>query len=190
MASDPGLFGDLLHCMICFEQYDSPKMLRCAHTFCAECLQGYYSTYQQQKRAVPGKIPCPTCRELTTLPSNGVSGLRNDFKVQKIEEMFKSMNIRDRANSRSCDSCKSQRKTSQAKVYCAGCSMNYCDSCMKKHNKNPLFKAHQVLDKATEKSSDFFCKVHKGESGKFFCRTCELVICTLCIMNSHEGHNV
>ena len=25
---------------------------------------------------------------------------------------------------------------------------------------------------------------------KYFCRTCETVICTLCIINQHEGHNV
>ena len=96
-------FEDLLHCMICFEQYRSPKMLQCAHTFCAECLGGYLRTYQQQKRAVPGKLPCPTCRELTTLPRNGIAGLKNDFKVKKIEEMFKTVNIKSRVSSMTCD---------------------------------------------------------------------------------------
>lgn len=45
---------DLLQCMICFESYRNPKMLRCAHTFCADCLVGYQKTYDQQRRAVPG----------------------------------------------------------------------------------------------------------------------------------------
>ena len=45
---------DLLHCMICFESYQNPKMLTCGHTFCSECLVGYFQTYQQQRRAVQG----------------------------------------------------------------------------------------------------------------------------------------
>ena len=41
-----------------------------------------------------GKLPCPTCRELTTLPANGVAGLRNDFKIQKMEDLFRSMYVK------------------------------------------------------------------------------------------------
>ena len=47
---------ELLQCMICFESYRNPKMLRCAHTFCADCLIGYQKSYDQQSRAVPGKV--------------------------------------------------------------------------------------------------------------------------------------
>ena len=35
-----------------------------------------------------------------------------------------------------------------------------------------------------------FCKVHKANAVKFFCRGCETVICTLCIMSEHEGHDI
>lgn len=186
-------FEDLLHCMICFETYRSPKMLACGHTFCQECLHGYYKTYQQQKRAQSGKLPCPTCRELTALPANGVAGLRNDFKVAKIEEMFRTVNIRKergKAEGKVCDACKAQKKISQCKFYCSSCNMNYCKECIKKHNKNPVFKNHQVLSKGVTSSENVSCKVHKNEEGKFFCRTCEVVICTVCIMNEHDGHNV
>ena len=185
-----GDIEDLLHCMICFDLYNNPKMLKCGHTFCAECLEGYLQTYQHQRRAHPNKIPCPTCRELTTLPPTGVAGLRNDFKVKKIEEMFRTVNLRDRQASKNCDSCRSQKRNASARYFCSNCTMNYCNACKERHDKNPIFKDHRVLDKQSENTSDIFCKVHKSETVKFFCRGCETVICTLCIMNQHEGHEV
>ena len=107
MASKPeGEFEDLLTCMICFDSYTNPKMLKCGHTFCQECLNSYYRKYQQQKNAIRSKLPCPTCRELTTLSSGGVSALRNDFKVQKIEEMFKTTNFLQTRSTTVCDPCK------------------------------------------------------------------------------------
>lgn len=99
-------FDDLLSCMICFEGFTNPKMLKCGHTFCQQCLNSYHSKYQQQKNAIKGKIPCPTCRELTTISSGGVQALRNDFKVQKIEEMFKTTNLLNTRSSVLCDPCK------------------------------------------------------------------------------------
>ncbi len=64
----------------------------------------------------PGKLPCPTCREMTAIPSAGISGLKNDFKVKKIEDMFKTVNLREhKAAQRHCDSCKTQKKTILAK---------------------------------------------------------------------------
>jgi len=87
-------FEELLNCMICFESFRNPKMLACGHTFCADCLVGYQKTYAQQRRAVAGKLPCPTCRDLTTIPTGGIVALRNDFKVQKIEDLFRTMNVK------------------------------------------------------------------------------------------------
>ena len=188
--SNPEL-EDLLRCMICFESYSNPKMLQCTHTFCAECLRGYLQTYQQQKRSHSGKLPCPTCRELTPLPNNGVSGLRNDFKVKKIEEMFRTVNLRDRrSSSKMCDSCRADARSITARYYCPSCNMSYCEPCLKKHKKNPIFKGHRVVDKQIEKSDSVLCSVHKTEQVKFFCRECQTAICTICVMNTHESHDV
>ena len=66
--------------------------------------------------APKGKLPCPTCRELTAIPSSGIGGLKNDFKVRKIEEMFKTVNLREhKASQKLCDSCKAQSKSIVAK---------------------------------------------------------------------------
>jgi len=64
-----------------------------------------------------GKLPCPTCRELTTLPPTGVTGLRNDFKVQKMEDLFRSMYVRQQQQQQTndhrsnvCGPCQAQKK--------------------------------------------------------------------------------
>lgn len=90
-------FEELLTCMICFDSYTNPKMLTCGHTFCEDCLAGYNNSYIQQKKHVPGQLPCPTCREFTPLPKVGISGLKNDFKIEKIkkmEDMFRTVSRR------------------------------------------------------------------------------------------------
>jgi len=57
---------------------------------------------------------------MTTLPPTGVSGLRNDFKIQKMEEMFRSMYVREQQQQQQhnnnhsgkvCGPCQAQKKT-------------------------------------------------------------------------------
>jgi len=82
-------------------------------------------------RICAGKLPCPTCRELTTLPPTGVTGLRNDFKIQKMEDLFRSMYMRQqqqqqqqqqqRNNNYSgnlCGPCQAQKKTVEVIIAC------------------------------------------------------------------------
>ena len=49
------------------------------------------------------------------------------------------------------------------RFFCTNCSMNYCVSCLTRHDKNPIFKDHRVIDKTSDSSNEAFCKVHKGE---------------------------
>ena len=79
-----------------------------------------------------GKLPCPTCRELTTLPPSGVAGLRNDFKIQKMEDLFRSMYVRQQQqqqqsssggggggtqNGSVCSACQAQKKVVEVHNY-------------------------------------------------------------------------
>ena len=120
--------------------------------------------------------------------------MRNDFKVAKIEEMFKTVNIRKeklKGEGRNCDNCKAQKQTHAAKFVCESCRMGYCSNCIKKHEKNPIFKNHKVTSKSAALVSEHaLCRAHEGEQAKYFCRSCEQLICTMCIMNEHDGHNV
>ncbi|XP_007420640.1 probable E3 ubiquitin-protein ligase RNF183 [Python bivittatus] len=63
---EPGLASD---CPVCWNAYDNvfrtPKLLRCHHSFCIECLAHLSLVSPAQNQ-----LPCPLCRCLTVLPAN------------------------------------------------------------------------------------------------------------------------
>ncbi|CAL1612145.1 unnamed protein product [Knipowitschia caucasica] len=58
---------DDTECAICFCSYDNnfktPKLLSCGHTFCLECLARINVLSAELK-----SLPCPVCREVTQIP--------------------------------------------------------------------------------------------------------------------------
>ena len=58
---------------------------------------------------------------------------------------------------------RTQKKQVMSNHYCTSCSKNYCDDCLHRHDNNPVFKGHQVLDKGSDVAKDVFCKVHSTE---------------------------
>ena len=61
---------DQVTCGICLEKCKQPKLLKCFHAFCEQCLQPL-------ERA--GKFRCPKCRKTRSLPEGGVQGLEGAF---------------------------------------------------------------------------------------------------------------
>jgi B-box zinc finger len=35
-----------------------------------------------------------------------------------------------------------------------------------------------------------YCKKHSGEQGKYICQSCQLIVCTACIVIEHADHDV
>lgn len=157
---------ELISCTICFEKFTSPKTLHCLHTFCEPCLKRHLAAYVSQRQDLlhPISIPCPTCREMTPLPDNGISGLRTDFKVAKITDLL--LRVASRGSSETmitCNICQTVSRYEPATFHCKDCSKHFCDSCIYRHKNTELFDSHIVRELRTDKLSKNTCSDHEGE---------------------------
>ena len=74
-----------LKCAICLESYTDPKLLQCFHVYCRDCLV-HLVVQDQQGQLV---LTCPTCRQVTSIPADGVTGLQSAFQVKELLEVLK-----------------------------------------------------------------------------------------------------
>ena len=107
---------DQITCGICLEPYKQPKLLKCFHMFCEQCLQ-------HLARGERGKqnISCPNCRQDTPLPVGGVLGLQRAFYLETLLE------IKDTLKN-SPDHCPNHDK--EADFYCEQCEELLCSYCL------------------------------------------------------------
>ncbi len=71
-----------LNCSICLDTYTDPKLLQCFHTYCTKCLIPLVRDEQGQLI-----LTCPTCRQVTPLPPNGVRDLQSAFHINDFIEI-------------------------------------------------------------------------------------------------------
>lgn len=93
-------------------------------------------------------------------------------------------------SSQSCDLCRTQhRKITAAACHCIQCFMYFCESCTKKHDGNPLFAGHdRILMQDSSAVETLFCRQHKEQPVRYFCKVCHLLLCTICTMDHDPNH--
>ncbi|XP_038062337.1 tripartite motif-containing protein 2-like [Patiria miniata] len=198
MATGPAVSSALetisrhhLECSICQERYQQPKILECLHSFCEQCLLKYRSTKHEGSTA----IPCPLCRQETKLPETGVKGLKTNFHliglVEELELQEKIVGSSDTCLL--CDVCEGGNEATQR---CLDCGHNSCLVCSRIHLRFPSSSNHNVVPleeiregkvTVTKKHQKQHpkCLIHEGEVTRFFCTTCEVLICRDCTVIDH-----
>ena len=73
-----------LNCSICLDTYSDPKILKCFHVFCRQCLVPLGVRDQQGQLS----LTCPTCRQDTPIPARGVAGLQSAFHINTLLEIL------------------------------------------------------------------------------------------------------
>lgn len=204
MASNAGMshfrkvqsLEDLLTCPVCLDSLQDPRTLACLHTFCTNCLEGCRKQHRRD-------FECPVCKRLTSLSSHGIQGLPIDHRIQQIRDIVNQSarmqgQRRDGVqarwpsaeNSQSCDLCRTQhRKITATTCHCIQCFMYFCESCTKKHDGNPLFAGHdRILMQDSSAVETLFCRQHKEQPVRYFCKVCHLLLCTICTMDHDPSH--
>ena len=196
MATSTGELGALqkvrrhhLECGICHERYKQAKILDCAHSFCETCLNQYWNT---TCRRTP-TIPCPVCRHEVLIPSTGIQGLQtNVHLIGIVDEVSLLEKVACLGKSKPlCELCD---EDNEALHRCLDCAQNICSNCKKIHLRINALSNHNVatLDdirkgKATVKRPEeaSTCQKHKGEINRFYCETCQVLICRDCTVVDH-----
>ncbi|XP_038062932.1 tripartite motif-containing protein 3-like isoform X2 [Patiria miniata] len=200
MATGPAVSSALetigrhhLECSICQERYQQPKILECLHSFCEQCLLKYRSTKHEGSTA----IPCPVCRQGTKLPEAGVQGLKTNFHliglVEELELQEKIVGSGD--TGLLCDICEGGKEATQR---CLDCGQNMCSVCIKMHLRFASSSDHKVapLEDIREEKVTVTkehqrqhpkCPIHEGEVTRFFCTTCQVLICRDCTVINHRS---
>ena len=173
-------------CGICLEPYKQPKLLKCFHVFCKQCLQTLVRREGQS-------LPCPACRKVTNLPVGGVSELQGAFYIHYLFDIQDALKKVSSSDQTMCNKCKKR----EAVRFCRTCDF-VCERCVETHQEWEEFKTHEIIDLDTLTSDVttlvpplkkmLFCSKHLEKEADLFCETCDELICRDCIVRVHRDH--
>ncbi|XP_061403183.1 E3 ubiquitin/ISG15 ligase TRIM25-like [Lethenteron reissneri] len=149
-----------LTCSICLDAFRCPCTLSCGHSFCLECMEGYWDAAES--------FSCPQCR--VTFPRRP--------KLNKSVTLANLMEQRSAAAKMTavvlCDFCNDG--TTSASKTCLKCDTSYCVTHVKPHQENPKFRDHILVDPVTNPEE-------RRQDESLVCTTCT-------IAGDHKGHDV
>ncbi|KAK3735698.1 hypothetical protein QZH41_001313 [Actinostola sp. cb2023] len=126
-----------------------------------------------------------------------VASLKVNIWVNRIIshlELFKAEKKQADQPELMCNNCDSKEA---AKAKCFDCGKFMCNACMAAHQRIVTLKDHQLMTLEDIKRTGvpiidklMFCKKHKGEVQKLFCKTCEELICRDCTIIDHKDHDI
>ena len=182
----------LIECPVCLNELQDPRLLTCRHTLCYTCLKGYTVKNQYVK-----ELPCPVCREETTLYKGGVDNLPKFFFMNELKEvvMGEDKVKEERPQKSRGVVCSTKACGDVAVKFCTdGCEF-LCQQCLDEHNSFRRTKSHQVI--RVREGKEFIkrnkppyppCHRHKYQLMDLYCIKCRQPMCNTCSNSIHDGH--
>ncbi|XP_038074707.1 E3 ubiquitin-protein ligase TRIM56-like [Patiria miniata] len=186
---------DHLECSICSYRYEQPKLLDCLHSFCLMCLH----ELRQRQEPESTKLPCPLCRQDTTLKGD-VAALPDNFTLGALVEEFtvQEQLLEGQGSEITCQNCDEGIK---AVSRCMNCNCFLCLECDKAHRRMASMITHEVTTMAQLRSGKISyksklrevvpkCRKHPDQNLSIYCNTCEQLACTTCSLLDHAKHSL
>ena len=175
-----------LTCPVCYQLFNNPKYLPCYHSYCEGCLE---------KMQVQSKIICPECRQEAKVPAGGVKELPNNFFINRLVDDLILKKKVDGEQEVKCDEC---NEDDPVVSFCPECNSFLCLTCNDYHKRSKKYFNHAVVPLTELKSNKDapiqakvkipLCKEH-DEQLKYYCETCDELVCMYCTVKKHNGHN-
>jgi len=194
MASKPTdnqLVSETVICELCSESYTDPRMLPCLHSFCRKCLEK-----EAEKAGSQETMQCKICAKSVSLSKGGVSDFPRNLRLGFNVEIAGYQAQMTSGSDISCDNCV---ESSPAVAFCTDCCEFLCKTCKESHRRSKKTAKHEVIEIEKKKDinliesmkpREFYCTEPKHESEvlKFYCTTCEQLICRDCVLIEHKNH--
>uniref|UniRef100_A0A8C4XDP4 Uncharacterized protein n=1 Tax=Erpetoichthys calabaricus TaxID=27687 RepID=A0A8C4XDP4_ERPCA len=166
---------------VCLSPLTDPITIPCGHSFCLQCLADYWDQRQECR--------CPQCAStFATRPELHINTVLNEVvkKIQKpILSPLTSPNYTD-SEYVECDACTGRK--SRASKSCLTCMISYCHAHLQPHFEIVAWKDHKLTDPDVNLKEKICAKHH--QSLNMFCKTDDMCICMVCVVNEHNGHTM
>ena len=176
-------------CMICSEFYNDPRMLPCLHSFCKKCLHKKVEEESDQELKCPICDKCFHNAEIDTLPQD----LRKSYEAEVAMYESKLTDV----STGKCDRCV-KTDVGPAIAFCCNCCEFLCKACKEDHVTWRKTLNHEVVDAGEKKGDEnllqnlphksMHCVMHSEEDLRFYCKSCEVLVCRDCILLEHKDH--
>ncbi|KAK3604074.1 hypothetical protein CHS0354_014380 [Potamilus streckersoni] len=180
-------------CSICLEQFNIPRQLPCAHSFCERCLQSHITT-EAKKHINLRYINCPVCRNSAS-PSVKERPTSEWASLFPVNSFLQSILPEKSKVDRLCDACNTEGAATLAEGFCLLCKEAMCGDCLKVHRKLKISKDHTIIsveeltsnpENLMTLAEGFTCSEHHGEDIKYYCKDHKVPCCGSCFFQGHK----
>ncbi|XP_071111690.1 uncharacterized protein [Haliotis cracherodii] len=186
--------SNVFYCTNCKEKTPGPVTLACYHTVCRKCLEVHQS-FSMDKH-----IYCPVC-ETNTQCSDETDSLRSQLNTciknasRTLEELL------FKPEGEYCSVCCLHNQRNDVTHQCVDCGDVLCGVCQAGHQASSATYSHRVVAIRDVKTGKYVVEAktrsfpcgdanHRGRAYAYFCQSCVIPICELCLLFQHKGHAI